>query len=96
MAYLVISSISKLNKKLKTTVLEDVEAGVYKIPWQGCNKVYFGEPGCSFDMRLKEHERDVTNCNVNNAFFFHKIGFDHNTNWDEAKLLFKCNNYFTR
>ena len=73
----------------------NAEAGV-KITCQGCNKVYFGEIGCSFDIRLKEHKRDIRNCNVNDASFLHKINLNHNINWDEAKLLFKCNNYFAR
>ena len=33
---------------------------------------------------------------MNNASFLHNINLNHNINWDEAKLLFKCNNYFTR
>ena len=74
----------------------DFVSGVYKIPCKGCNKVYFGETGRSFETRLNEHKRDVKNCNVNNAAFLHKINFNHNINWDEAKLLFKSNNYFTR
>ena len=72
------------------------KAGVNQVPCVGCNKVYFGETGRSFETRLCEPERDVRNCNEANAIFLHKMNFNHNIDWDNSKLLFPCNNYFTR
>ena len=65
------------------------KAGVYQVPCGGCNKVYFGETGRSFETRLCEHKRDVRICNEANVIFLHKMNFNHNTDWDNSKL-----NYF--
>ena len=72
------------------------EAGVYQIPCSNCNLVYYGETGRSFSVRLKEHRNDVKNCNESNAAFIHKIRNDHAINWNQAKILFKSNDYFKR
>ena len=32
---------------------------VYKIPFNGCTKPYYGETGRSLDVRLKEHRKDI-------------------------------------
>ena len=81
---------------IKNSPSHSENTGVYKIPCKDCNKLYFGETGRSFDVRLTEHRRDVQNCNVSNAAFIHKIDNDHRIDWNSAKLLFKSNNYFTR
>ena len=73
-----------------------INSGVYKVPCKECNKVYYGETGRSFDLRLKEHKRDVINCKESNAIFVHKIEHNHAIDWEGANLLYKSNNYFTR
>ena len=73
-----------------------MNAGVYKIPCKDCDKVYWGETGRSCAVRLKEHMRDVRNCNLSNALFNHKIDCDHRIDWDDAQIVFKSNSYFKR
>ena len=74
----------------------NANAGVYKIPRKDCNKVYWGETGRSCAARLKEHMRDVKNCNLSNALFIHKIDHDQRIDWDGAKIVLKSNSYFKR
>ena len=72
------------------------EAGVYQIPCKDCNLVYYGETGRPFPVRLEEHKNDVKNCKESNAAFLHKIRNDHVINWNDAKILFRSNDYFKR
>ena len=65
------------------------------IPCRDCDKVYFGESGRSWEVRLTEHKRDVKNYETSNATFNH-INNDHSINWNEAKLLYKANNDYIR
>ena len=66
------------------------------IPCRDCDKVYFGESGRSWEVRLTEHKRDVKNYDTSNATFNHIIDNDHRINWNGAKLLYKANNYYIR
>jgi len=38
---------------------EDTAECVYKIPCKNCQKVYIGETGRSFRVRMKEHQKEV-------------------------------------
>ena len=69
---------------------------VYKISCKDCNKAYWGKTGRSCEVRLKEHMRDVRNCNFSNALFNHKIECNQRLDWDGAQMVFKSNSYFKR
>ena len=62
-------------------------AGVYKIHCKDCNRDYYGETGRSCAVRLKEHMRNVKNCNLSNALCNHKIDLDHRIDWMVLRLI---------
>ena len=81
---------------VRNNMTDNSQAGVYKIPCHDCNLVYIGETGRSLDVRLKEHRRDMANCNMNNANFVHAYDNDHRIDWDSSEIIVKCNNYRKR
>ena len=60
---------------------------VYKILCKDCDKTYWGKTGRSCEVRLKEHMRDVRNCNFSNALFDHKIECNQRIDWDGAQMV---------
>lgn len=71
-------------------------SGVYTIPCKDCNKSYWGESGRNWEERLKEHKYDIRTCNMKNSLFNHIVNEDHRIDWDAAKLVYKCNDYYKR
>ena len=85
---------------------------VYDVPCGGCNKSYVGETGRQFGTRLKEHQKDVstvadikftrahrkasTTEQHKSAITDHVAQENHIINWDEAKILDRDSNTFSR
>ena len=91
----------KYSSSIKSTLVHNnlnvkSDAGVYKVPCKDCDLVYIGETGRSLDVRMKEHKRDVKNCNTNNANFVHAYDQNHSIDWDSSKMIIKCNNFKKR
>ena len=61
-----------------------------------CNEKYFRETGRTLEQRIKEHKRDVRNGNTNNAMFVHIMNKSHSINWNSAKLIYKCSDYYKK
>ncbi|XP_076069626.1 N-acetylglucosamine-1-phosphotransferase subunits alpha/beta-like isoform X2 [Oratosquilla oratoria] len=63
-------------------------AGVYRIPCAGCDRVYIGETSRDLKTRIREHRYDSRNNITTNACVIHRNTNDHLMDWDNAELLF--------
>ena len=70
---------------------EGVGGSVYSIPCLNCDKVYIGQSGRDFNVRLGEHKAAVRLGKVNNACAKHTLHDNHNIDWSNAKTLYKSN-----
>ena len=61
--------------------------GVYEVPCNTCNKVYFGETLKSLPFRISQHQADVRRLNVSNSLFNH-ITEHHSIAWNRASFIF--------
>ena len=68
----------------------------YKIPCHNCNEKYFGETGRSLEQRIKEHKSDVHNGSSSNVMFLHIKEKGNSIDWNSAKLIYKCSDFFRR
>ncbi len=85
------STIKSLLINNKTSV--NKTAGVCNIPCQDCDLVYVEETGWDLDIRIKEHKYAVKTCNTNNVVFKHIYDTNHNIDWQNSCLIYKCNDY---
>jgi len=70
--------------------------GVYSIPCS-CGKVYIGETGRSFGIRLKEHINDITrNRSEKSGLAEHACSSSHYICMEQAKLIHKEDHYLKR
>ena len=85
---------------------------VYDVPCGGCDKSYVGETGRQFGTRLQEHQKDVTTVadvkftranrkastteQHKSAITDHVAQENHIIKWDEAKILDRDSNTFSR
>ena len=60
---------------------------IYQIPCVDCDHVYIGETGRPFHVRLKEHQRAVTQGDRRNANAVHHMNTGHTIDWNNAKIL---------
>ena len=65
---------------------------VYVVPCGDCGKVYVGQTGREFDIRLKEHKSAVRLKNLNNACTKHSVNSNHMIDWNNARSVYKSNN----
>ncbi|XP_076059380.1 uncharacterized protein LOC143036004 [Oratosquilla oratoria] len=70
--------------------------GVYKIPCQDCEDVYWGQTGRDLNTRIKEHKNSVKYAQENSAVFLHTYQKDHRIDWDNSAILFKSHCSFRR
>ena len=88
--------IFKYNEKLANKLTKNklsskpLESGVYKIDCRECNKIYIGESGRSFHIRMKEHKHDIVINKPMSAVSSHVHETGHGFNFDNAKLIFPC------
>ena len=76
---------------------EGAGPGVYSIPCNNCDKVYYGETGRNFSTRLNEHKAAVRLGHNNNACFKHVWeNNSHSINWGESKLIYPSTNHYER
>ncbi len=66
------------------------------IPCKDCDLVNVGKTGRDLDIRIKEHNYAVKTCNTNNAVLKHMYDTDHNIDWQNGRLIHKCNDYKKR
>ena len=70
---------------------------VYKVPCKVCSKAYVGQSGRSLECRLKEHQCTVHNGNVAaSAIAEHAWKYDHQTEWERARVLDSCRYLYAR
>ncbi|KYN28478.1 hypothetical protein ALC57_02090 [Trachymyrmex cornetzi] len=61
---------------------------VYKISCKNCDASYVGQTKRKLSTRLKEHQSDIrNNTGSPSVITDHRVTFDHNFKWDEAKIL---------
>ena len=87
--------------KIKSVVVSNApkhvsSAGVYRVDCKDCGKFYIGESGRSLDVRIKEHKSDFRRHNLNNAMYVHSIDHNHSFDFNNAHLVFPCNDIHTR
>ena len=70
--------------------------GVYKIPCHDCNKFYIGETGRNFNVRLKEHKRDIVNGKLASGVADHSRKHGHSFDFINSHLIFNCNDLLKR
>ena len=62
--------------------------GTYVIPCGECDKVYVGETGRAFDVRLREHKSYIRYADERSAVFRHVRDEGHSMAWNEARVVF--------
>ena len=91
---------------------EETAECVYRIPCQNCQKVYNGETGQSFGIRIKEHQKEVEQQEWHkytrstkrqsqseqnkSAITDHVNAENHVINWDEATVIARESDRTTR
>ena len=68
------------------------DAGVYCIPCKDCKLKYIGETSRKLHVHLKEHKRDIRIGNSDNALFQHISQYNHNFDFNSAKILIYIHN----
>ena len=67
---------------------EDISCIIYKIPCLDCNFVYTGQTKRGLKSRLAEHKLSTLNQKPEqSALCVHVMEFEHNIDWEDAKLL---------
>ncbi|HLX53681.1 MAG TPA: hypothetical protein VKR58_07055, partial [Aquella sp.] len=88
---------SKLKSSLSgnTTVVDPVKQSniVYRIPCSDCDRCYVGMSQRSFGVRVKEHANSVRYNDLSYATAAHVINEGHTMNFDQARIIDRCNNY---
>ena len=62
---------------------------VYKIPCNGCEKVYIGETGRGIEKRLYEHKADVRKHNTSNSLVLHIEECHNLPKWGDVSIIEK-------
>ena len=73
--------------KVKGTHKNSDKGVIYRIPCVDCDNIYIGETGRPFHVRLKEHQRAVTQGDRRNANAVHHMDKDHRIDWNNAKIV---------
>lgn len=69
---------NKLGQFLKPPNSNIIETGVYKLICSDCPSLYIGQTGRSFEIRFREHVREIGKINCNSNFAMHINGTLHN------------------
>ena len=72
------------------------QGAVYKIKCCDCQATYIGETGRNLNVRLTEHKRATRNGDINNHIAEHHLQTNHRIDWDSAKCITYCTNYYQR
>ena len=83
---------SKLIKNNPT----NLSGSVYSIPCQECNKFYIGQTGKDIKHRIQQHKYCVRRGDESNAIFCHIQDKDHPFNWEQGRVIIKCNSFILR
>ena len=59
-------------------------------------QVGIGETGRNLNVRLTEHKRATRNGDINNHIAEHHLQTNHRIDWDSAKCITYCTNYYQR
>ena len=81
---------SKLVQNRAKEVKNDV--GVYCLPCLQCPSSYLGETGRSLAIRLEEHKKACREGKNYSAVATHSIDIGHRIGFNEAKIVYKCQN----
>ena len=71
-------------------------SGVYEIPCKDCDKVYFGQTGRPFNVRINEHMKDFQHKRINNACFAHHRSTGHQIDFSNWRIIHRSNNHYER
>ena len=94
----VTTSKSTLKNQLVSNRPPNSEEGgvVYRVPCVECDKVYIGQTGRDFAVRLKEHKSAVRLGNMNNACTKHAYSLNHSIDWENACSVYNSNSLSKR
>ena len=67
---------------------------VYKIKCYDCQAAYISETGINRNARITEHKQATKDGDLNNNIAEHHSPTKHVTDWDSAKCLTYCTNYY--
>ena len=62
-------------------------AGVHNVSYQECSKIYIGETGHDFQVRLGEWKTAVATRKENNALFQHVKSKSHTIDWKKSAAI---------
>ena len=80
-----IGELTKATNRRKS----DDNSVIYKIPCNGCEKVYIGETSRGIEKRLYEHKADVRKHNTANSLVLHIEKCNNLPKWGETSILVK-------
>ena len=69
---------------------ENTDVGVYCLPCLECPASYLGETGRKLGIRLEEHKNACRLGKDYSAVVAHSLGAGHRIGFNEAKLVYKC------
>ena len=97
-----ITVVFKFTKTIKNVLIknspEDNNNLIYSIHCKDCNMPYIGQTSKGITQRKNQHIDNVRKGKVNSAIFMHlnNNNFEHEINWQEPKVLLRCNDYYAR
>jgi hypothetical protein len=92
----IFNSKSNIKHFLIKNSPNNTQGGIYEVPCGACDDKYIGQTGRELDIRIKEHKKAVREADGRNAIFEHVKSHQHNINWNAAKIIINCNNYYKR
>ena len=90
------NSIFKKIVNVHQRTKENSSPGVYKLPCQDCDKVYWGQTGRDLPTRLKEHKCSIRYAQDSSAVFLHSSKMNHRIDWKNAAIIFNSHCSFRR
>ena len=84
------------NIVIKNSPESNTNIGVYNVPCKDCNLIYVGQSGKLLSERLKQHKYNIRTANESSALFKHQQNQCHLMNWNNSKVVFKCNDTIVR
>ena len=83
------------NKLIKNTPIK-LSGCVYRIPCKDCHKYYVGQTGKDISQRIVQHKNCVRRGDNSNSIFCHIENDNHTINWNNSKIIIKCNSWMLR
>ena len=97
-----VDVVFKFPKTIKNVLIknspEDHSNVIYAIDCDTCKIPYLGQTTKGTAVRVRQHQQNVRKGMTNSGIFVHlnNHNFEHSMNWQEPKILLKCNDFHIR